>query len=120
MDKLIFGLSVTAVGMIIVFLGLTVLIFCLKAMNAAMNPKKKEPPKEVPVPAEYTPAAAPAVEPEPAPVQDDTQLAAVIAAAIAAIWQDENTGFVVRRIRRVNNTSAWQRAGREEQIYSRL
>ena len=120
MDKLIFGLSVTAVGMIIVFLGLTVLIFCLKTMNAAMNPKTKKTSKEVPVPAEYTPAAAPAVEPEPAPVQDDTQLAAVIAAAIAAIWQDENTGFVVRRIRRVNNSSAWQRAGREEQIYSRL
>ena len=49
MDKLIFGLSVTAVGMIIVFLGLTVLIFCLKTMNAAMNPKKKETSKEVPV-----------------------------------------------------------------------
>ena len=77
-------------------------------------------PEPEPVPEEPSVETLAPVEPEPAPVQDDTQLAAVIAAAIAAIWQDENTGFVVRRIRRVNNASAWQRAGREEQIYSRL
>ena len=34
---------------------------------------------------------------------------------------DENTtGFVVRSIRRINNAPAWNRAGREEQVYSRM
>ena len=33
---------------------------------------------------------------------------------------EEIKGFVVRSIRRVSNAPAWNRAGREEQIYSRL
>ena len=117
MSNLIFGLSVTVIGMLIVFFGLVILIFCVKGMNMLFAQKKKK----------VTPAAAPApvtapeavATPEPA-AQDDSVLAAVIAAAVAAMWQDENTGFVVRRIRRVNNASPWQRAGREEQTYSRL
>ena len=52
------------------------------------------------------------------------ELMAVIAAAVAAAMEqagEENTtGFVVRSIRRINNAPAWNRAGREEQVYSRM
>ena len=55
---------------------------------------------------------------------DDDELIAVIAAAVAAAMEqsgEENTtGFVVRSIRRINNAPAWNRAGREEQVYSRM
>ena len=44
---------------------------------------------------------------------------AAIVAAIAAIWDGE-TGFTVRRVRRISNAPAWNRAGRDEQIYSRF
>ena len=119
MSNLIFGLSVTVIGMLIVFSGLVVLIFCVKGMNLLFGKKRKKPaPATVPAP---TPVSAPAAPSAPAvKEQDDNTLAAVIAAAVAAMWQDETTGFVVRRIRRVNNASAWQKAGREEQTYSRL
>ena len=54
----------------------------------------------------------------------DDELIAVIAAAVAAAMEqsgEENTtGFVVRSIRRINNAPAWNRAGREEQVYSRM
>ena len=44
---------------------------------------------------------------------------AAITAAIAAVWQAP-TGFVVRHVKRVSNAPAWNRAGREEQTYSRF
>ena len=54
----------------------------------------------------------------------DDELIAVIAAAVAAAMEqagEENTtGGVVRSIRRINNAPAWNRAGREEQVYSRM
>ena len=34
--------------------------------------------------------------------------------------EENTTGFVVRSIRRINNAPAWNRAGREEQVYSRM
>ena len=34
--------------------------------------------------------------------------------------EENATGFVVRSIRRINNAPAWNRAGREEQVYSRM
>ncbi len=51
---------------------------------------------------------------------------AVITAAVAAMLSEEKgapvdeSGFVVRAVRRVSNAPAWNRAGREEQVYSRL
>ena len=61
---------------------------------------------------------------KPVEETDDDELIAVIAAAVAAAMEqagEENTtGFVVRSIRRINNAPAWNRAGREEQVYSRM
>ena len=49
----------------------------------------------------------------------DAALVAAITAALAIVLEGSD-GFRVRRIRRIQNTPAWQRAGREEQIYSRF
>ena len=116
MDNLLFGLGVTAVGMLVVFFGLIVLIGLIKIMTM-LSQSKKPKEKEAVAPA---PIAAPApVEAEAAaPTQDDV-LIAVISAAVAAAMGEE-TGFVVRRVRRISNAPAWQRAGRDEQVYSRF
>ena len=116
MDNLLFGLGVTAVGMLVVFFGLIVLIGLIK-IRTMLSQSKKPKEKEVVAPA---PVAAPApVEAEAAaPAQDDV-LIAVISAAVAAAMGEE-TGFVVRRVRRISNAPAWQRAGRDEQVYSRF
>ena len=116
MDNLLFGLGVTAVGMLVVFFGLIVLIGLIKIMTM-LSQSKKPKEKEVVAPA---PVAAPApVEAEAAASTQDDVLIAVISAAVAAAMGEE-TSFVVRRVRRISNAPAWQRAGRDEQVYSRF
>lgn len=117
MDKLLFGLSVALIGMLVVFAGLVLLIGCIKLITLASNGRKGK---------EKTPAApeTDAVAGEESPVLDagpgvTPEIIAAITAAIAAVWQ-EDTGFVVRRVRRVRNAAAWNLAGREEQVYSRM
>ena len=116
MDKLTLGLSTTVIGMLVVFFGLVILIACIYAMTSFTGRKKAAPAVKaaapIPVP------AAPAVQEE----TDDLQLIAVLTAAVAAVWQDEGneSGFVVRRVRRVQSSTARSRAARDEQIYSRL
>ena len=120
LNNLGFGLTVTLIGIAIVFLGLTILIGLIKLMeNATANlgkgGKKAKKQAEAPAPA---PVAAPVVE-EEVPVADDSELIAVISAAVAMMMED-GSAFTVRRVRRVQNAPAWQKAGREEQVYSRF
>ncbi len=120
--KLQYGLSVAFVGLATVFVGLIILIGLIKVLEkvmGGMNKKQTAAPAPAPAPA----PVAPVVEAEPE--VDDGELIAVIAAAVAAAMEaagesEEPKGFVVRSIRRVNNAPAWNRAGREEQIYSRM
>ncbi|NLO84620.1 MAG: OadG family protein [Clostridiales bacterium] len=119
MDKFMYSLSVAGLGMVVVFAGLTLLIFCVKLMTkfatSGDNKKTKaSPPVAAPIAA--PPVAMPVVtEVEGIPAD----VIAAITAAIAAVWDGEG-GFVVRRVKRVNNAPAWSRAGREEQTYSRF
>ena len=110
-----YGLSVTLVGIGTVFVGLIILIALIKLMEKVMNAATGKQKAAAPAPAE---------EEEQAEETDDDELIAVIAAAVAAAMEqagEENTtGFVVRSIRRINNAPAWNRAGREEQVYSRM
>jgi len=112
-----YGLSVTLVGIGTVFVGLIILIALIKLMEKAMSAATGKQKAAAPAP-------APAEEEEQAEETDDDELIAVIAAAVAAAMEqagEENTtGFVVRSIRRINNAPAWNRAGREEQVYSRM
>lgn len=121
-NKLGFGLIVTLIGIAIVFLGLTILIGLIKLMEKATanlgkggkGGKKGKKQANAPAPA---PVAAPVVE--EVPVADDSELIAVISAAVAMMMED-GSAFTVRRVRRVQNAPAWQKAGREEQVYSRF
>lgn len=116
-----YGLSVTLVGMGTVFVGLIILIALIKMLERALHgtdSKKADAPASAPV--------VEAQEPEADELEetDDGELVAVIAAAVAAAMEaagaEQTNGFVVRSIRRINNAPAWNRAGREEQIYSRM
>ena len=112
--ELSFGLSVAAVGILVVFGGLVLLILCLKLLELLFSDRKKklpEKPKEAPT------AALPAQ-----PVHEQAiapEVIAAITAAVSAVWQAD-TGFIVRRVRRIHTAPAWNRAGRDDQIYSRL
>ena len=120
MDKLIFGLTVTVIGIAVVFCGLVVLIGLIKLVAMAtggISKPKKEKAAPAPAPAPAPVPAAPVAETQP--VQADDALIAVISAAVAAMME-EGSAFTVRRIRRVSNATAWSRAGREEQVYSRF
>lgn len=113
LDALGYGGIVAVIGMLIVFVGLTILILCISAMGAIFkhrDQKKKSEPKAV-TEAAPAPAAAPVVE----SVQEitDPQLIAVISAALAAFDQSGKR-LVVRKVRRV---PAWNSAARAEQVY---
>jgi len=130
MTKLIFAVTVMLVGMLIVFLGLTILIFCIKALSALLE-SKKEAPKAAPAPA---PAPAPVVVPAPvaetAAAQtgaDANELIAVITAAVTAYMANEKGSsyagktLVVRNIRAAAaKAPAWARAGRADQLSNRF
>lgn len=124
-DILVYGLSVAVVGMATVFLGLIILIGMVKLLEKFVNGEIKSmvqskigggaPKKD-----------APAIVIETSNVGDDAVVAAISAAIMSIIEEEvkqnpekaKNT-FVVRSIRRMG-TPAWNRAGREEQVYSRL
>ena len=119
MDRLLLGLSTTGVGMLVVFSGLVILIACIYIMTSITGRQREAAKKEMTLtPVPLPPLRQKAVEAEEA--EDDLQVIAAITAAIAAIWQDEgkDSGFVVRRVRRVQNSTARARAARDEQMYS--
>ena len=119
-DILRYGLSVAVVGIGVVFAALVILIALIKVMEKVVLSETSK--KKISEPVKAEPAAAV----EAAPVQaDNGELIAVITAAIAAVLEAEGGeqaagGFVVRSIRRVQSAPAWNRAGREEQVYSRM
>lgn len=127
MTKLIFAVTVMLVGMLIVFLGLTILIFCIKALSALLDSKKKAPKAAAPAP-------APVVVPEPVAETaanetgaDANELIAVITAAITAYMANEKGSsyagktLVVRNIRAAAaKAPAWARAGRADQLSNRF
>ena len=116
-----YGGIVAVIGMLIVFLGLTILIFFIWLMGKIFQAITKKAEKkaaekaaaEAAAKAEAAPAPvveAPVVE---APAVDDAQLIAVIAAAIAA-YDNSGKALVVRKVRRV---SGWNNSARSEQVY---
>ena len=109
MENLIFGLGVMVIGLFVVFLGLIILIVFIKVLSFITDRTtgEKKPEKAKP--------AAPVVSAPPV----SAEVIAAITAAIAAVWQAP-AGFVVRHVKRVSNAPAWNRAGREEQTYSRF
>ena len=112
------GLLVTLIGIMIVFLGLTILIALISIINRLTGGIGQKKKKAAPAPAQFTPAPAPIAAPAEENAIDPDEFIAIIAAAIAMMGE-EGKGLVVRRVRRSSNASAWNKAGREEQVYSR-
>lgn len=126
-EKSVFGLGVAVLGMITVFSGLLILIVFIKFLSASMGKatkktKEKQPakaeatPKKEEVPADVLVAITAALAANNETVSPD--VVAAISAALNVVMGE--TAFVVRRIKRIQNASAWNRAGREEQVYSRF
>ncbi|MGI5849326.1 MAG: OadG family protein [Christensenellales bacterium] len=131
-ENLIFGLSVTALGLVVVFIGLVSLIFitllypkivsalisksaAIKASKVAKKQKKTSDKKQ-----------KPATKPEATAIQTTKQdnvdhgIIAAITAAIAASIGTTN-GVMIRSLKRSrSNTPAWGKEGRSEQIYNRF
>ena len=128
LSKLWFSAQVMVLGMLIVFLGLTILIFCIKALSALLSSEKKETPKAA------APAPAPVVVPDPVAETaaaetgaDANELIAVITAALMAYTASEKGSstagktLVVRNIRAAAaKAPAWARAGRADQLSNRF
>ena len=118
MQKFLESLMVTGTGLVIVFFGLVLLIGLIKLLVTATQnlgrKKKSQPVPSVTLPSVPLPPAA--EEPEEV---NDAELIAVITAALMGCM-DSGSRFTVRRVRRVSNAPAWQKAGREEQIASRF
>lgn len=114
MEMLTFGLSVSVIGILVVFVGLVILIYCVKGISWLSTRQKEESKAEPPVDAQANHAQLTTISQDPSP-----DVVAAITAAIAVVWQREQ-GFVVRHIKRINNAPAWNRAGRDEQTYSRF
>lgn len=123
MDILFYGLSVTLVGMGTVFVGLIILIGLIKAMEKILAGAQsgdllgsfRPQPKATSMVIDTT-------------AMGNEEVVAVITAAIASVLEQEaeakgekkSAQFVVRSIRRISNAPTWNRAGREEQVYSRM
>ena len=116
-EKAVTGLGVAVLGMLTVFAGLVILIVFITLLGkftAKGGKKKNNTPSGEVKKAEEAPAA-----PAAAPVEGIP--ADVIAAITAALSVMMGEGkFVVRHVKRISNAPAWNRAGREEQIYSRF
>ncbi len=118
MESLMLGLSTTLIGITVVFVGLIILIVFITLMNKIqlMSDKKQKNNAQNQV----TETPAPVEEDVAEAYTDDEAIIAALSAAISAVWENENTGFVVRRVRRINTSPAWQVSARDEQLYSRM
>lgn len=121
MRTILYGIQVTVVGMVVVFVGLIILVYAITLLRKAIGGKQaKSGHVETPAPAPGEADCAPEAPETP----EATTVAVIMAAVAAALEAQTETvapgGFVVRSIRRVHGAPAWSRAGREEQIYSRL
>ena len=122
MEKLIFSLGVTGLGMATVFAGLIILIAFIGILSKVTGTaaKKKTESKSVEVKSEVSDEVMAAIT-AAISAYDNTPSPEVVAAIAAALNVVMGEGkFVVKHIQRINNAPAWNRAGREEQIYSRF
>lgn len=129
MENIIFGLGVAALGMITVFAGLVILIVFIKLLTSFTGGSKNEKKQKAPAKAQPSKASDPNEVPGDVLAAITAALAmnneavsaevvAAISAAITMVMGGEK--FVVRHVKRISNAPAWNRAGREEQIYSRF
>lgn len=103
MSVWISGLQVAAIGMMVVFSGLVLLIGVISLIKAFSGREKA--PKAAPAPAQVAaPAAAPVQAAPQVLAGEDPQVVAAITAALSVVLGQQQAapagGFIVRRIRR--------------------
>ena len=122
--KFVESLGVAVLGMMTVFAGLIILIVfitLLTKFTAKGEGKKKNESKPVQVKGDEVPGEVLAAITAALAANNETVPADVVAAIAAALNVIMGEGkFVVRHVKRIHNAPAWNRAGREEQIYSRF
>jgi sodium pump decarboxylase gamma subunit len=117
------ALMVALVGMVVVFIVLILIIFCIKIYSSLIvkNQNKgkggtKEKQIDEPSISPNTPTNNSQVS-----ANTDTEIVAVITAAIMAYMQDSGIGLKVRSIKRIGHTTPiWNIAGRNEHILSKM
>ncbi|MEA4852697.1 MAG: OadG family protein [Christensenella sp.] len=115
-EKMNFAGETIALGLLVVFTCLVLLILVITILSAVLKDRKKKAAS-----APETKLEKALTQPLPqAPVlqvQDD-ELLAVLTAAVAAAMEAEQTAtpFVIRSYKRSNRATAWNRAGRDTQI----
>lgn len=116
MDKLLFGLQVTFLGMLIVFIGLMLIMYLLKLMDFGFKRygKVEERPESASTDA-GVPGVTARAEYAVEAGEDEALLSVLIAAAVASMEEETGVGLRVRSIRRVGQ-GAWGRAGRGDLI----
>lgn len=107
------GCIISAVVFGLMFIiGFILLVRCFSMLRGLVYKHKAEP-------ASLATGSQVRYTAQPSGTEVSPEVLAAITAAIAAVWQ-EDTGFVVRHVKRVNNAPAWNRAGRDDQTYSRV
>jgi len=112
MDRLFWGFSVVGLGLLAVFIGLVILIQKMNRLSklTASGERNLPEPGAQAEPAETNTTAVEGIS---------NEVLAAIAAAVAAVWNGKSS-LVIRHVKRIHNAPAWNRAGREEQTYSRF
>lgn len=117
-DKLGMSMVVTLLGMSITFVALVLLWCCISLMSKVLLSKSND---EKPVAKPKPVKAAAAVEAVEANNDEDEELIAVISAAVAASLNTSIHNIIVRNVVQVSdNTPAWGRVGRSEQMNTRF
>jgi len=117
MDKAEMAGQVTGLGLLVVFACLIIIIGVIVLLSFILKERKKKPVEPAP-----TPAVQPAMAPAQSVEAGDEELIAVLTAAVAAAIGEGATagGLVVRSYRRINHIPAWERAGKNEQIFNKF
>ena len=110
MNQMFFGLSITAINWLVLLFVAIFIVGFIKLLSIQSKPKATQSTSSL----GNTPFVANSTGNEVSP-----EVMAAITAAIAAVWQSD-TGFTVRHVRRIQSAPAWNRAGREDQVYSRM
>ncbi len=100
------GLKMSVLGVLIVFLVLTIIWIVLEGMRKGFEKTSKEKKEKSPaaVPATASPQKAEEVV-APAPVTNDCELIAVIAAAVAASMGTSPYNIRIKSYKRITNVS---------------
>jgi sodium pump decarboxylase gamma subunit len=108
MDKLLYGLGVMAIGLVVVFLGLIILIGLIKCLGFLKGKEKKQ---EV-----AASTAVPTPKPVQAPVEDNGAVVAAISAAIAAYTN--GAPVAIKKIKRSGPNMLRVRAFRRDDAFA--